>query len=349
MTRRTRYFLIGSSLVLIVGLCTGLVAYYNGALPLRTSTVGPEELAYVPGSTTAVAFANVHDVMNSEFRQKLRQAFPTGEEKDKIQTEIGVDIEHDIDTVTAGFTGVSAPDGKTAVVLVRGKFDDNRIESVATQHGGAAEQYKGKKVIVMSDHGGASGDRSDAGAVAFLEPGLLALGSAASVRLAVDAAATGENVTKNAELMKYVGELTGRNTVWAVGHLEGSLADSGLPQQAKDQLAAIQWFTANLHVDGGVSGVVRAIARDDKAAENLRDVVRGGLAAAHLMAGHDTRLDAVVNSVQVTGTGNDVAVSFTVPPEILDMINGLAGMHNLQKGPKPPAEPKAPAPVKKGL
>ena len=39
--------------------------------------------------------------------------------------------------------------------------------------------------------------------------------------------------------------------------------------------------------------MVRADARDDQAAEHLRDVVRGGLAAAQLMGGRDTRLDAV--------------------------------------------------------
>jgi hypothetical protein len=93
----------------------------------------------------------------------------------------------------------------------------------------------------------------------------------------------------------------------------------------------VQWFIVNLHVDGGVNGVARAIARDDQAAENLRDVVRGGLAAAHLMGGRDTRLDAVVNAIQVAGTGKDVAVSFTIPTEILDLINGVAGMRNLQQ------------------
>ena len=30
MTKRTRYFMFGSVTVLLVGLCTGLVAYYTG-------------------------------------------------------------------------------------------------------------------------------------------------------------------------------------------------------------------------------------------------------------------------------------------------------------------------------
>ena len=45
MTRRTRYFLFGSITVLLVGLCTGLVAYYTG-LPMGafSRTGEPAEL-----------------------------------------------------------------------------------------------------------------------------------------------------------------------------------------------------------------------------------------------------------------------------------------------------------------
>ena len=325
MTQRTRYFLLGSSMVIIVGLATGLVAMYGGNLPMRSTTVGPVELAYMPGGANAVGYANVHEVMNSEFRQKLRQVFPTGEEKNRIQSEIGVDIEHDIDTVVVGFTG--NPDEKNAVALVRGRFNTPQIEAVAIQHGATVADYNGKRLISMAGPG-------ESGAVAILEPGLLALGNATTVKAAIDAAKSGQNITKNTDVMKFVSELDGRNTAWVVGRLEGmGLANTGLPQQARDQLSAVQWFIVNLHVDGGVNGVARAIARDDQAAENLRDVVRGGLAAAHLMGGRDTRLDAVVNAIQVAGTGKDVAVSFTIPTEILDMINGVAGMRNLQQAP----------------
>ena len=329
MTQRTRYFLLGSSLVLIVGLCTGLVAYYNGSLPLRASSVGPAELAYVPAGTTAVAFADVRQVMNSDFRKRLKQVMPTGEEKDKIQNEMGVDIERDIDTVVAGWTGTSA-DAKTGIVLIRGRFNQQQIESVAVQHGGVVQQYAGKKLISFKKDDQTSGTADDqTGVVAFIEPGLLACGNLGSVKAALDSATSGQNITKNSDVMKLVAELQTGSTAWAVGHVEG-LPAGNLPQQAKDQLANIQWFTASLHVDGGVNGVLKAVARDDQAAENLRDVVRGGLAAAHLMAGRDTRLDTVVNSVQVAGMGKDVTVTFNVPVEILDMLNGIAGMHNLQ-------------------
>ena len=77
MTTKTRYFVIVSLLVLGVGLGTGLVAYYvgfpAGALGRRG---GPDELGYVPRDASVIAFANVHEIMTSELRQKLRRALP---------------------------------------------------------------------------------------------------------------------------------------------------------------------------------------------------------------------------------------------------------------------------------
>ena len=51
--------------------------------------------------------------------------------------------------------------------------------------------------------------------------------------------------------------------------------------------------------------------------------------AAQLMVGQDARLDAIVKSVQVQGQDNNVTLTFTVPVELLDMINGLAAMQKL--------------------
>ena len=73
-------------------------------------------------------------------------------------------------------------------------------------------------------------------------------------------------------------------------------------------------------MNGGLSGSLRAEARDDQAAENLRDVVRGFLALARMQAQADPRTAALVESLQLTGTGKTVALSFTVPAEILQMI-----------------------------
>jgi hypothetical protein len=93
--------MIGSTLTVALAIGTGLVAFYNGELPMLSSRVGPAELAFVPAGATGLAYANVREIMNSEFRQRLRQVLPTGEGKDELFNETGIDIERDIDSVLA--------------------------------------------------------------------------------------------------------------------------------------------------------------------------------------------------------------------------------------------------------
>jgi hypothetical protein len=340
MTQRTRYFLAGSAMVVIVGLCTGLVAYYSGNLPLRSSAIGPAELAYVPADAQAVAFANVHDIMASEFRQRLRQVLPTGEEKDKLKAETGIDIEQDIDTVVAGFSG-SKMDQSSAVVMVRGRFNDGQITALLTQHGAQAEDYGGKRMLVAPQREMAAGQEATpeapaktgfTGALAFLEPGLLALGDTAAVKRAIDAGATREDVTKNADLMQFVADVDRNSNAWVVGTLAAVSQSGKLPPQVQDSVSAVKMFALSAHVNNGVKGTLQAVARDDQSAENLRDVVRGGLAAARMMTSQDTKMTDMLNSLQLTGSGTTVTLSFTVPADLLDMLNGIGALNNLQGG-----------------
>ena len=337
MTQRTRYFLVSSALVMTVVLATGLVAFYNNSLPMLSSTAGPSELAYLPGETTAVAFADVRSIMDSDFRKKLKQVLPTGEAKDELLKETGIDLEKDIDTVVAGFTGspsatgsgglgaVSVATDNGAIALVRGRFNNGNIETLATTHGATVETYKGKRVLVMNSNSrdGRTG-ATHTGGLAFLEPGLLALGEVAAVKKAIDTAAARTDVTKNASLMKYVTEVQTSGNAWIVGKMDTMSQTAGLPDQVKSQVAGLEWFAVSARVNGGLNGVMRADAKDDQSAENMRDIIRGGIAAARMMTGQDAKLTAMLNTLQLQGTGKTVAISFTIPPEMLDIINGLA-------------------------
>ena len=72
MNKRTRNFMVGSAAVVVFGLCTGLVAYYNGGLPLASSSArAVSDMAYLPADAAMVGYADVRTVMDSEFRQKM--------------------------------------------------------------------------------------------------------------------------------------------------------------------------------------------------------------------------------------------------------------------------------------
>jgi hypothetical protein len=333
MSRRTRNFLIGSSLVLVVGLCTGLVAYYNGGIPGLAASA-PDDFAYMPADSSAIAYADVRAIMNSEFRRKLKQALPTGEEQEKLKAETGIDIERDIDTVVAAFSG-DRPEG--AVVLVRGRFNDGDIESRARQHGAVVEQYNGKRLVLMRHERrqGVEADGRDAGrstgGLAFLEPGLIALGEADAIKRAIDARASKNSVTANAEMMKFVESVQMGSNAWVVGRFDAISNSPQMPEEIKSRMPAVQWFAVSANVNGGLSGTLRAETRDEKAGDDLRAIVNGALAAGRMMGGQDPKAQQMLNSLQVQGTGKTVSVAFTVPPDVLDILGGIAaakGMHS---------------------
>ncbi|HQZ38773.1 MAG TPA: hypothetical protein PLH72_07010 [Vicinamibacterales bacterium] len=325
MSKKTRYFLLVSGAILIVGLGTGLVASYLGLpVSLSSQAAGPAELQYVPPDAAVVAYANVRDVMNSEFRRRFRELEPPSTDRDQFEQKTGLDIERDIDSVVAAFMpgtdDLSARPERSAVVLARGRFEAARLEALALEHGGTAEDYKGKRLLTRLDSGKTDADGM---AVGFIEADLVGLGSAEAVKRAIDAGADHRNVASNNDLMRLVAELDNSN-VWAVGRFDALARQARLPSEVQAQLPTVTWFSAAGHVNGGVNGVFKAEARDEAAAQNLRDVVRGFLAMARLQAGSRPGMQQMVDSLQLTGEGTTVALAFSIPSEFFDALEAMA-------------------------
>src|SRR5262249_56778729 len=136
-------FVVASLLVLTVGLGTGLVAYYTGFQLSAIGRSGPAELQYVPRDAAVVAYANVHEVMTSEFRQKIHQAAPGSENGHReFENQTGINIETDIDRVVACFEASAADNNApgSGMVLARGRFNDAKIEALMREHGARVER-----------------------------------------------------------------------------------------------------------------------------------------------------------------------------------------------------------------
>jgi len=326
MTRRTRTFVLGSSAVLVAGLGAGLVAYFGGLPTGAFAQAGPEELAYVPADAAVVAYADVHDVMASELRQKLRAVVPPEDRgREEFRQRTGIDIETDLDRVVACMLAREGPE--SAFVALRGRFDVARLEALAREHHGVVEEYRGTRLIRGSEDGAGKegeGRRHGTPAVAFAEPGLVLVGELAAVKAAIDTRAAGQNVTANDDLMKLIRELDQSATAWAVGRVDVLARHGRLPRDVSSQLPAVKWFSAAGRIDGGVSGVVRAEARDEEAARNLRDVANGFLALVRMQAASKPELQTLMQSVALGGTGTTVELSFALPSEVIDALGAAA-------------------------
>jgi hypothetical protein len=336
MKKRTRLFLVGTVGVLVLGLGTGLLASYVG---IQNFTIiggnGPEELSYVPSNARMIAFADVRSVAGSELRQKLRQFEPSTDDKNQFETQTGIDIENDIDTVLAAAWPDVGTDGPP-LVLARGRFDAVRIEGLVRQHGGSVEDYKGKRLLIA--------ESNNAGmAVAFVEPGLVAAGAITAVKRAIDIKQAGTgNVTENAEVLKLIKAADDGNA-WAVAKLD-AIATGSLPQEIVQRLPAVNWFTATGHVDSGLEAVLRAEAKDEKSAQDLRDVIRGFMALARMQAGTNAQFADVVNSLDLGGDGTMVTLRFTVPATVIDSVAAIAAQRRRPAAEAPVAPEALPAP-----
>ncbi len=329
MTSKTRYFVLTAFGILALGLTTGLVASLAGLPVAFSRAAGPDDLSYVPAEAVAVAYANVQEVMASELRQRLRKLEPDTADRDEFEAKTGVNIERDIDTVVAAMLlGAEAGnDDSRPLVLARGRFDQVRIEGLAREHGAAIEDYQGVRMIAHT------GDKQTM-ALGFIEPGALALGSAAAVRGAIDAKRSGRSVLSNTELMRLVGDLNASNA-WVVGRFDAMAGKAGLPGELQLKVPALSWFSAAGHLNGGITGTFKAEAKDDEAAANLRDMLRGVVAMAKLQAGDKPGMKAMVDSLQLGGEGKTVAVGFSVPAEMFDT---LEAMKPRAKGERAPAD-----------
>src|SRR5690242_19457150 len=138
MTKRTRLFLFISGGIMVAGLGTGLVAAYRSGfqnLALIGGSPGPAELAFVPADSRMVAFANIREIMDSELHQKWKAMQPRSDEGlAKFESETGVDVTRDVDSVVASFP--QGTDRHPPLVLVRGRFDAVRIEGLVRSKGG---------------------------------------------------------------------------------------------------------------------------------------------------------------------------------------------------------------------
>jgi hypothetical protein len=226
------------------------------------------------------------------------------------------------------------------LVLARGRFDQVRLEGFAREEGGVAEDYKGIRLITHENFG-----------MAFVEPGLVALGTPAEVKRAIDTKQAGSgNITGNDEVMRLVHGVDD-GTVWGVARFD-ALTGARLPAEVKDRLPAISWFSAKGVVNGGIEGLISAEARDDQAAQDLRQVIQGFVALGRMQAGQShPEITDFINSLQLTGQGRTVTLGFSVPAAMIDTLGALrAGRRPGQANPTPapetpePTEPQRPAP-----
>jgi hypothetical protein len=348
MTKRTRYFLVSTGAVLIFGLAGGLIAYlrYNRAASVPADL--PAEVRYVPANAEMVAYANVKQVLNSELHRELVQKMDSESRKGRqmMNDFAGVDLETQVDHVvmyveplSGAQDGSQPPEAPQASLLVRGSFDQGRIEQFIRDRDGVIEEYKGRKIFAHETRHGKI-------AVGFLGPGLISIGSDPLVRRAIDLSSDApdgfQNVTTNAEMMNLIRDTSG-STAWAVGQFDAVSRRMRLPSAVTGQVPPVRLISAKADIDGGVKATIRAETGDKAAADQLRDVVRGFITLARMQASDKPGFESALKSIELSGTDRTVQMSFAMRPDTLRALAPYAHRERQERDPEQP-NPEQPKP-----
>jgi hypothetical protein len=344
MTIKTWRVLAASTAILVAGLTAGTLAYF-GYLGRGSQGAPTTDFRYVPSGVDVVASANVRLLMDSGLGRQLRKmaAEETPAGRGEFRDRTGIDIETDVDRVLACLVPVADPStaSPAGLMLAWGRFDPLRIERLVREGNGTVEDYRGKRILIPSPPPRRPRQPDSSApqtpqppelpeptprppqiAIAFINPGLAAVGSPALVRATIDLERSGANLTADKEMMALIRDVEGGD-VWAVGRLGRLREQVKAPPELMGKLPPLRFFSATGMVDGGVSGRVQAEAADEASASELRDVVRGFVALARLQVGSRPEFQPLLKSLELGGTGKIVSLSFSVPPEALE---GFAGM-----------------------
>lgn len=326
MSKRTRLFVLVASSTLVAGIGTaGVASYVSRGLLAQAGGTAASDLAFVPAAAQVVAFADVRRVMDSGLRQRLHADLDhAGNPKNQLN-EIGLNLERDVDSVVvaalpgAGGTGP----GGMPLLIARGRFDTARIEATIRNAGGAPTEHRGYRFVA-----------NERVAVAFIETGLIVAGAPASVRLSLDTKANDSgSITGDESLVRLVRRVDDATT-WVVADFQALQSTKMLPMAS--QLPSITWLAASGDVGEGLTARIFAEGRDERAAQDLQEVVRGFVALARMQSGQEAALNQLLNSVELTGDGKTVSLSFAIPAEFFDRLKSGARI----KTPVAPISPR---------
>jgi hypothetical protein len=213
------------------------------------------------------------------------------------------------------------------LALVSGRFDLYKLgRAVETEGKTKGYGHEGVTLYAFGEEG------KPATAVALLDETSLLFGPKDRVEAAVSSRARGETpFKKNATLMALVEKVRPGSTFWMVGDqsllagLPTSVpAPGGSAEGATISLPALQSLTVTGDLDPQVSLQIAGDAKDELAAKNLADVVRGFVALMSLQAQQKPELAQLASAVTVATEASRVLVSARIPYEMLDALQPKA-------------------------
>ncbi|MBI4874455.1 MAG: hypothetical protein HY822_07470 [Acidobacteria bacterium] len=290
-------------------------------LALPALAADPALMQLVPPDAAVVGGMNLEQAKASPLGQFLLKQVPFEDEgMRKMMEATGFDPRRDLREVVVATRAPMGPKHDNGLVVASGSFDPGRLTAMAKTLGVAPSNYAGVEVFTSQG--------PHAGWFAFLSPSLAVAGTADLVQAAIDRYKQGGGGLNPAMAAK-AAEWSAKSDAWLV--TAGSPADwarraapasrTGGPMQSVP-LEAIEQSAAGLKFGATITITVEAVARTDKDAQALADVLKfvAGMVQLNRNKVESAEVAALLDSMQLKAEARTVSLGFSVPESQLEKM-----------------------------
>jgi hypothetical protein len=282
-----------------------LFTAFSGVLSAADSKL----LDLVMPDAKVLAGVNVEQAKGTQFGQYVLNQLQTHDvEMQKLIAATGFDPRRDVREVLVASDG--APQSKRGLALARGTFDIGRITTAATSHKEVTTEVY-KSITILEDAKGLNG-------IAFPDSTTVIAGDTASVKGAIDRLSGAQMLP--AALMVKINQWSNSMDAWGISAVPpASLVPTVKDTQPNPIMTAAQNVQQSAGgVKFGANVVFNGEATCDTAqnASTLGDLVKFMLNLAQMQSGQNPQTQQLINSVQVTPSGNVLKVSASLPQDV---------------------------------
>jgi hypothetical protein len=288
------------------------------ALAGLVSAADQQLLGLLMPDAKVVAGVNVEQAKNSPFGQFMLSRIQSDNEGlQRLMTLTGFDPRRDLREVLMATVGQP---GQNGLLVARGNFDGAKILDAARAKGQTTENYKGVDILTGKED-------SIAHALAFLDGSIAIAGDAANVRAAIDRRSNAASI--DPALAAKVGQLSSSLDAWSVSTVPfAALANEKVPDTRlngmlnSDLLKTVQQTSGGVKFGAIIQLSAEAVARNDKDASALADVVRflGTMVQSNAPTAGAAAITSLIQSLDVKADGNTVRVALAIPEEQLEKV-----------------------------
>ena len=270
--------------------------------------IDPALEALVPADTVFIVGGNIDAVRETPVYQKLLSRVPLPQ-LDEFTRQTGLDPRKDLSQI------LSCSNGKTGLLMARGKFNVADLEARLQARGASRVSYKNHSLF-----------GSDRLTFLFLNASTAVVGSAGEVRAAIDRGSGGGLPPGMRDLIH---TLPADDQIWAA--LSGGLQNLNLAVPRNSNLEnvmsafkTVDTATIGMDLSKGIALTAKVTCKTERDAKFVHDMLKGvvGIGRLNTPDSHPELLQ-LYDAIQVTSEQNHADVTAQIPADLADRFLDL--------------------------